>query len=116
MAQVSVSAVNISERKRVQELVINGDELPPRYIHKAGDYGDVDISPPFMDIPIIDLQSLLASDKQELHKLHSALNLWGCFQVTKRGLTPFFLHVLLKMHLYNIDFLCTLTKTYGTYV
>ena len=67
--------------KSVQELVLNGDELPENYIHKDRDGGDLDV--PLVEIPVVNLGQLksLSTSKEELQKLRSALSTWGCFQV-----------------------------------
>ncbi|KAF5482253.1 hypothetical protein F2P56_002838 [Juglans regia] len=75
----------------VQELLINGEELPEKYIHKDGDGGVLDV--PLMEVPVVDL-SLLASSltsREELEKLRSALSSWGCFQAINHGITSSFL-------------------------
>ena len=71
-------------QKSVQELVLNGDELPEKYIHKDREGGDLDV--PLVEIPVVNLGLLssLSTSKEELQKLRSALSTWGCFQV----LTP----------------------------
>jgi hypothetical protein len=65
----------------VQELVINGEQLPENYIHEDGDRGVLDV--PLVEIPVVDLGLLtsLSISGEELEKLHSALRSWGCFQV-----------------------------------
>jgi hypothetical protein len=71
--------------KAVQELVINGDQLPERYIHKGGDVGVLDV--PLVQIPVVDiaLLSSFSTSTEELQKLRSALSSWGCFQVLSRS-------------------------------
>lgn len=68
-------------QKSVQELVINGEELPENYIRKDGDRGILDV--PLVEIPVVDLGLLASSSTsgEELEKLRSALSSWGCFQV-----------------------------------
>lgn len=70
--------------KHVQELSLNGDEPPPRYIRKDKDqYAPVNDSIS-SGIPVIDLRLLSSSSEevkeQELAKLKSALSSWGFFQ------------------------------------
>ena len=67
--------------KSVQELVLNGDELPENYIRKDRDGGDLDV--PLVEIPVVNLGLLksLSTSKEELQKLRSALSTWGCIQV-----------------------------------
>ncbi|XP_075651697.1 protein SRG1-like [Castanea sativa] len=78
-------------QKSVQELVLNGDELPENYIHKDRDGGDLDV--PLVEIPVVNLGLLksLSTSKEELQKLRSALSTWGCIQLTNHGMTPSFL-------------------------
>lgn len=70
--------------KSVQELVNYSDNLPMNYIYEEGGVGfrDALLS---SDIPVVDLQKLTSPStaQQELAKLRSALNSWGCFQVRK---------------------------------
>ena len=68
-------------QKSVQELVLNGDELPENYIRKDRDGGDLDV--PLVEIPVVNLGLLksLSTSKEELQKLRSALSTWGCIQV-----------------------------------
>ncbi|KAA8522958.1 hypothetical protein F0562_009381 [Nyssa sinensis] len=73
----------------VQELVIDGDQLPERYICKENDRGIIDASVPLIEIPVIDLSLLTNSSstgRQELDKLQSALSSWGCFQAVNHGM------------------------------
>lgn len=78
------------QSRSVQELVINGEQLPENYIYPDGDYEVIDDSLPTVDIPVIDL-SLLSSSSEELNKLRSALSSWGCFQAINHGMTSSFL-------------------------
>ncbi|XP_059636585.1 protein SRG1-like [Cornus florida] len=77
--------------KSAQELFINGDEPPPRYIVKESNFGSIDSSPPLAPIPTIDVSLLLPSSSpssiQELDKLRSALSSWGCFQAIGHGIS-----------------------------
>lgn len=68
--------------KRVQEMVLNGDEPPPPYVCRD-DESIQNVPPALCSIPIIDFELLSSStkQKQELQKLRSALSSWGCFQV-----------------------------------
>lgn len=63
----------------VQELASKGEEIPEKFIHKDGDGGAPNA--PIMDVPVVDI-ALLGSSTEELDKLRSALNTWGCFQVS----------------------------------
>ncbi|KAE7997662.1 hypothetical protein FH972_002277 [Carpinus fangiana] len=78
-------------RKAVQELVIDGDQLPEKYIHKGGDGGVLDV--PLVQIPVVDLALLssFSTSTEELQKLRSALSSWGCFQAINHGMTHTFL-------------------------
>ncbi|KAA8535183.1 hypothetical protein F0562_030186 [Nyssa sinensis] len=93
MAGTSPHAVLEPLSKPVQELVINGDELPQRYVCKAGD-GVIGASFPLMDVPVIDLSLLTSSPdvgEAELKKLQMALSYCGCFQAINHGIASSFL-------------------------
>ncbi|XP_015870210.2 protein SRG1 isoform X2 [Ziziphus jujuba] len=86
--------------RRVQEMVINGEEPPHLYICRNGDHEpDQDVPTQLSSIPIIDLSLISSSSSQpsskpdhdELRKLHSALSSWGCFQVIGHGISSCFL-------------------------
>lgn len=68
----------------LQEMALDVDEPPSRFIVKESKFGLVDCSPPSALIPTIDI-SLLSSaspaSDEESEKLRSALDSWGCFQV-----------------------------------
>ncbi|KAK7270649.1 hypothetical protein RJT34_25960 [Clitoria ternatea] len=72
--------------KRVQEMVLNGEEPPPPYVCRDDDIMSSASSCP---LPIIDFGILSSptKQKQELQKLKSALSSWGCFQAINHG-TP----------------------------
>nr|AIS20826.1 EFE [Pyrus x bretschneideri] len=82
--------------KTVQEVLIQGEQVPEKYIHKVED-GGVPVpdasAAQLMDVPVIDLALLAASSisADELEKLRSALATWGCFQVINHGMSPEFL-------------------------
>ena len=88
MAEASIVPPEILLTRRVQELVLNGEELPPPYVCRDDDPKQV-ISSTLCSIPIIDFGLLLSSptpdniaqQKQQLQKLRLALSSWGCFQV-----------------------------------
>ncbi|PON68550.1 Oxoglutarate/iron-dependent dioxygenase [Parasponia andersonii] len=68
-----------------QEIAINGDNPPQKFFVKQSTaFGSVDISPPTIPIPVIDVGML--SSKSELEKLRSALTTWGCFQAIDHGI------------------------------
>lgn len=70
--------------KHAQQLVINGEQVLEKYIHRNTADGPIDASFPVKEIPIIDLGLLTSSSptgEAELWKLRSALSSWGCFQV-----------------------------------
>lgn len=88
MAAFSVPPAEVLLSKRVQEMVLHGEEPLGPYICRSGE--DIDENEVIMDIspiPIIDLNLLSSSTtsdderEQELEKLGSALSSWGCFQV-----------------------------------
>ncbi|MCD7446752.1 hypothetical protein HAX54_015656 [Datura stramonium] len=98
MAEISVPPVEVLLSKRVQEMVLHGEEPLGPYICRSGE--DVDDKEDIMDtspIPIIDLNCLSSSttsDKdreQELEKLRAALSSWGCFQGIGHGISVSFL-------------------------
>lgn len=85
MAGVSFLPAEVLLSKRVQEMVLNGEEPPPPYICRDDD-GTEDLSPLLNSIPIIDISLFSSSapirkQEEELEKLKSALCSWGCFQV-----------------------------------
>ncbi|KAM2673927.1 hypothetical protein EV2_015169 [Malus domestica] len=82
--------------KTVQEVLIQGEQVPEKYIHKVED-GGVQVpnasAAQLMDVPVIDLALLAASSisVDELEKLRSSLATWGCFQVINHGMSLEFL-------------------------
>ncbi|RZC80878.1 hypothetical protein C5167_043453 [Papaver somniferum] len=73
--------------KNVQELAIDGEEPPPRYIRKDSDHKEKKQVPAHesLSVPIIDVSRLLPASsgrekEDEMEKLKSALNSWGLFQ------------------------------------
>ncbi|KAK4267580.1 hypothetical protein QN277_024341 [Acacia crassicarpa] len=100
MAQASLVPAEILLARRVQEMVLNGEELPPPYVCRDDDPTQV-ISPTLCSIPIIDFALLsssspippdiIALQKQELQKLRLALSSWGCFQAVNHGISVSFL-------------------------
>ncbi|KAE8709156.1 Calcium-binding EF-hand family protein isoform 1 [Hibiscus syriacus] len=91
------SLADVLLSKRVQEMVINGEEPESLYIcrdEKEAANG----SSPLAPIPIIDLNLLSSSqltskaeEEKELQKLKSALCSWGCFQAINHGISSCFL-------------------------
>lgn len=75
--------------RTVQELAAKEEEIPQNYLHKEGDGGAPNAPP--MDVPVVDI-ALLSSSSEELQKLCSALNTWGCFQAINHGMSPEFLN------------------------
>lgn len=74
--------------KRVQEMVLDGEEPPALYICRDGKDTDDHIdSSTVSPVPVIDLglvaPSAISTDIsiQEVQKLRSALSTWACFQV-----------------------------------
>ena len=85
MARVSVMAVEALLAKRVQEMVLSGDEPPPPYVCRDDEHVQ-NVPSASCELPIIDFGLLSsptppAKQKEELEKLKSALSFWGCFQV-----------------------------------
>lgn len=104
MAAFSVPPAEVLLSKRVQEMVLHGEEPLGPYICRSGE--DIDENEDIMDIspiPIIDLNLLSSSttsdDKreQELEKLGSALSSWGCFQGIGHGISASSLDKICKV-------------------
>ncbi|KAJ8560664.1 hypothetical protein K7X08_022524 [Anisodus acutangulus] len=98
MAAFSVPPVEVSLSKRVQEMVLHGEEPVGPYICRSGkDVGENEDIMSTSPVPIIDLNRLCSSkisDKEreeELEKLRSALSSWGCFQGIGYGISASFL-------------------------
>ncbi|KAK9083225.1 hypothetical protein Scep_029696 [Stephania cephalantha] len=89
--------------KHVQELAINGDEPPQRYIRKdKGNEAPVDTSlsssVPIIDLHLISSPTSSTQQKQdEIEKLKSALTSWGLFQAIGHGIPSSLLDHLRKM-------------------
>lgn len=67
----------------VQEMAVDCNTLPERYIYKLNDDA-IGVNFPVIDIPVIDLSSLKypsPSADKELEKLRTSLSSCGCFQV-----------------------------------
>ena len=81
-----VLAAEVLLSKRVQELVLGGDE-PPALYYSIRDDATEDDSSSGSSVPVVDLGILSSSAastqeyEEELQKLKSALHSWGCFQV-----------------------------------
>ncbi|XP_050232825.1 codeine O-demethylase-like [Mercurialis annua] len=88
MAGSIVPPAQVLLSRRVQEMVLHGEEPPQPYMGRDDSTYDVSVPPPYMP-PIIDL-SLLSPDsstaEDELQKLRSALSSWGCIQVIGHGI------------------------------
>ncbi|XP_031249984.1 codeine O-demethylase-like [Pistacia vera] len=101
MAEASILPAEVLLSKRVQEMVLKGEEPPPKYVCRDGDAVH-EVAAPFSMIPIIDL-SLCASStpgmgqQEELQKLKSALCSWGCFQAVGHGISSTFLDKFRKV-------------------
>ncbi|KAL8473433.1 hypothetical protein ACS0TY_030321 [Phlomoides rotata] len=97
MATVSVPSAEVLLSKRVQEMVITGDDPVGPFLcrngHDLAQRASTDNSP----IPIVDMGCFFAGKwsaeetEQELHKLKCALSTWGCFQAIGHGITSSFL-------------------------
>ncbi|RDX69406.1 Codeine O-demethylase, partial [Mucuna pruriens] len=89
MKGISIVTMEEMLSKRVQEMVLNGEEPPPPYVCRDDD-APQNVPSALFSLPIIDF-GLLSSptptteQKQELQKLRSALSLWGCFQAINHG-------------------------------
>ncbi|KAK2982811.1 hypothetical protein RJ640_021301 [Escallonia rubra] len=97
MAGALIQPAEVLLSKRVQEMVINGEEPPAPYICREGDATEEDDGSVESPIPIVDLSLLSLSapcgddNEDELHKLKSALCSWGCFQAIGHGIPSSFL-------------------------
>ncbi|KAK8479371.1 hypothetical protein V6N11_027622 [Hibiscus sabdariffa] len=91
------SLANVLLSRRVQEMVINGEEPGSLYICRHEKQAQSAPSP-LAPIPIIDLNLLSTKteeeEEEELHKLKSALCSWGCFQAINHGIPSCFLDQL----------------------
>nr|GME16081.1 protein SRG1-like [Ipomoea batatas] len=106
MARVSEMAADVLLSKRVQEMVINGEEPSGQYICRVGEEEDDHDAHTFKAkstiIPTIDLSCFLHNHQEEsyvteLHKLRSALSSWGCFQAIGHGISTCFLDKILQV-------------------
>ncbi|XP_062078208.1 jasmonate-induced oxygenase 4-like [Humulus lupulus] len=70
--------------KTVQELALQGEEVPENFLYKDGHGGSPDV--PVMDVPVVDI-GLLGTSAEELEKLKSALSTFGCFQGINHGMS-----------------------------
>ncbi|KAF4356436.1 hypothetical protein F8388_013301 [Cannabis sativa] len=77
--------------KTVQEVALEGGQVPEYFLYKDGHGGSRDV--PFIDIPVVDV-GLLATSSQELQKLNSALTNFGCFQAINHGMSVEYLNRL----------------------
>ncbi|KAE8735663.1 Calcium-binding EF-hand family protein isoform 1 [Hibiscus syriacus] len=93
------SLANVLLSRRVQEMVINGEE--PESLYICRDEKEAQTVPsPLTPIPIIDLNLLSSSplstkeekeeEEEDLQKLKSALCSWGCFQAINHGIPSCF--------------------------
>ncbi|KAJ0043937.1 hypothetical protein Pint_19241 [Pistacia integerrima] len=94
MAEVSILPAEVLLSKRVQEMVLKGEEPPPPYVCRDGDAVH-EVAAPFSMIPTIDLSLCALStpgmeQEEELQKLKSALCSWGCFQAVGHGISSTF--------------------------
>lgn len=101
MAQLSVLPAGVLLSKRVQEMVLEGQEPPAPYVCRTDDRLQ-EVEAPFSMVPIIDLSVCASStpgeeQKKELHKLKSALCSWGCFQAVGHGISSTFLDEIRKV-------------------
>ncbi|XP_017620384.1 protein SRG1-like [Gossypium arboreum] len=92
MASSSNTLAEVLLSRRVQEMVVNGEQPVSLYICR--DEKDAQNAPisPLAPIPIIDLSLLSSSStEEELQRLKSALCCWGCFQAINHGIPSSFL-------------------------
>ncbi|GKV28160.1 hypothetical protein SLEP1_g37246 [Rubroshorea leprosula] len=89
MAGVSLLPAELLLAKRVQDMVINGEEPTSLFMSRNDTKEAQDIPSHLSPIPIIDLSSFSSStstSEEELQKLKSALCSWGCFQAIGHGI------------------------------
>ncbi|XP_039053703.1 codeine O-demethylase-like [Hibiscus syriacus] len=89
------SLANVLLSRRVQEMVLNGEEPESLYICRD-EKEAANVPSPLPPIPVIDLNLLSYSPltskaEEELQKLKSALCSWGCFQAINHGIPSCFL-------------------------
>ncbi|KAL8123071.1 jasmonate-induced oxygenase 2-like [Apium graveolens] len=90
--------------KRVQEMVLDGEEPPALYICRDGkDTDDHSDSSTVSPVPVIDIGLVSSSATLtdicilELEKLRSALSSWGCFQAIGHGIPSSLLDEMRKV-------------------
>ncbi|XP_058188433.1 protein SRG1-like [Rhododendron vialii] len=89
--------------KRVQEMALNGEQPPAPYVSRYDYDATEDDSSTVSAIPIIDLGILSSSEasteeyEEELMKLKSALQSWGCFQAIGHGISSSFLDKIIQV-------------------
>ncbi|KAL5539440.1 hypothetical protein UlMin_044978 [Ulmus minor] len=91
MAGTSLSPAEILLSRRVQEMVLNGEEPPHLYICRKGDEAK-EVPSHLAPIPVINFSLISSSEpslkqEDELQKLRSALHSWGCFQAIGHGIS-----------------------------
>ncbi|CAH9147087.1 unnamed protein product [Cuscuta epithymum] len=97
------AAADVLLSRRVQEMVINGEEPSGPYICRGGEEEEEEEEPcsNTSDIPTIDLSSFLnhgeTDQTEELDKLRSALSSWGLFQAVGHGMCTSFLDKVLQV-------------------
>ncbi|CAI0629467.1 unnamed protein product [Linum tenue] len=84
---------SVSMATPVQELATDGQDPSERYNYGGSGGGALNASVPLVEIPTVDVGSLISSPSaanHELQKLSLALSSWGCFQVVNHGMTDSF--------------------------
>ncbi|KAK6941726.1 Non-hem dioxygenase N-terminal domain [Dillenia turbinata] len=95
----------MAANKSAQQMSIDGDQPPERFIVRESSFGVLDICPPTASIPVINLSLLTSSDLslsskeevQELDKLRLAFSSWGCVQVVNHGISNALLEKVLEI-------------------
>ncbi|XWS19118.1 hypothetical protein CRYUN_Cryun32bG0104200 [Craigia yunnanensis] len=95
MTSASSIPADVLLSRRVQEMVINGEEPQSHYICRDEKEAQ-NVPSPLAPIPVIDLSLFSASTlstkrKEEFQKLKSALCCWGCFQAIGHEIPSSFL-------------------------
>ncbi|KAI3455287.1 hypothetical protein Pfo_011950 [Paulownia fortunei] len=97
MAGVSVPSAEVLLSKRVQEMVVTGEEPLGPYVCRKDHEDSEEESTENSPIPVVDIGCFLSGkwsakeSEGELEKLKSALSTWGCFQAIGHGIPSSFL-------------------------
>ncbi|KAK7325266.1 hypothetical protein VNO77_29425 [Canavalia gladiata] len=91
MEGISIVPMEALLSKRVQEMVLNGEEPPPPYVCRddncTQNVPSASCSLPNIDFGLLSSPSPATKQKEELEKLKAALSCWGCFQAINHGIS-----------------------------